>query len=79
MIVEGTDGATATTVPKAWVDAVAETLAAPILGASLPHRVEAERAAIAESFLGVTTWQAVCQKVGIDYSALPDTHASSIA
>ena len=79
MIVEGTGGANATTVPKVWDDAAAETVSAPILGASLPHRLEAERAAIAESFLGVTTWQAVCATFGIDYSALPDTYAPPTA
>ena len=79
LIVEGEGGATATSVPQAWADAAAETLAPPILTASLPHRLQGERTAIAESFLGVTTWQAVCAKLGVDYSALPDTYAPPIA
>lgn len=79
MIVEGTGGVTAIAVPKAWDDSAAEIVSVPLLGASLPHRLEAERAAIAESFLGVTTWQAVCTRFGIDYLALPDTHAPSTA
>jgi hypothetical protein len=78
MVVEGAGGASATSVPQPWADAAAETVAAPMLGASLPHRLEAERAAIAESFLGVTTWQAVCAKVGIEFSALPVTHGPSV-
>jgi hypothetical protein len=34
---------------------------------SLPHRTAAERAKIADGILGVTTWQAVCDRVGIEW------------
>ena len=79
LVVEGAGGAAGIGVPQAWADAAAETVALPILRASLPHRLQSEREAIAESFLGVATWQAICSKLGLDYSALPDTHAPPIA
>lgn len=79
LIVEGDGGATATAVPQSWMDAATETVAPSILTGSLPHRLRGERAAIAESFLGVTTWQAMCSKLEVEYSALPDTHAPPIA
>lgn len=79
LIVEGVGDAAVTSVPQPWIDAAAQTVKPTMLDASLPHRLEAERAAIAESFLGVTTWQAVCSRLGVDYSGLPDTYAPSIA
>jgi hypothetical protein len=77
LVVEGDGGATATTVPSPWWDAAGETVTPAMLSASLPHRLESERVAIAESFLGVTTWQAICADLGIDYAALPDKCAPS--
>ena len=47
-------------VPKDWVRFAAETNSTAVLDASLPHRTAEERQRIGESFLGVTTWQAVC-------------------
>jgi hypothetical protein len=72
MIVEGAGGATATAVPKIWDDEASATVSPSMLAASLPHRLEEERTAIADSFLGVTTWQAVCSRFDIDYNTLPD-------
>lgn len=69
-IVEGTeDGNT----PEAWKTAAAEVIGPEALNGSLPHRTAGQRESIAGGFLGVTTWQAVCQKFAIDPRVLPDT------
>lgn len=71
-IVEGEGGgADALPVPKRWKEAAEATVSAKALAESLPHRSPAERQALADAFLGMTTWQAVCRQVGIDFSALP--------
>lgn len=43
-----------------WVRACEETLAPTMARGSLPHRSAAEQAAIADAFLGITTWAEVC-------------------
>jgi hypothetical protein len=60
-------------VPPLWRAAVQAAIAPETLATSFPHRGAEERDAIAQCFLGVTTWQRVCAQFGIDYSALPDT------
>ena len=67
-IVEG-DGQS-TDVPTKWQTFAPETVAAQALELSLPHREPEERAAIARAFLGVTTWQAVCEAFGIPFRKL---------
>ena len=63
-------------VPAHWQTAVEETVASPVLEQSLPHRSAAERSAIANAFLGATTWQAVCAEFEIDFASLPPRVAS---
>jgi hypothetical protein len=41
-----------------------------VLRLSLPHRSQDEVRGIAASFVGVTTWQAVCDRFRIDRSVL---------
>ncbi len=72
-IVEGVGGATGLAVPPSWQSAVADTVKADALTASLPHRREPERDAIARCFLGATTWQTVCREFDIAWSELPDS------
>lgn len=64
LIVEGTaDGA----VPEPWFSYPAALRDEAVLAASLPHRTDAERAAIARAFLGVTTWQQVSRRFGLPW------------
>lgn len=66
------EGDAAGDVPRVWRDAAEQTLSAEALHASLPHRPGAERDAIAAGFLGVTTWQLVCKRLGIESGVLID-------
>lgn len=62
MIVEGdADGV----VPNQWRNACAEAVTADALERSLPHRSSDERAEIAASFLGATTWNHVTDALGL--------------
>lgn len=62
LIVEGTGEASAIQPPPLWVDAASKTVLPTVLDASLPHRTPSERNAISAAFLGVTTWQRLCQE-----------------
>jgi len=62
-------------VPSAWQEATALALSAEALRGSFPHRSDEERSAIAQSLLGVATWQAVCRRFGVDFATLPRTTA----
>jgi hypothetical protein len=53
-------------VPKAWTDAYREAVSPEAVAGSFPHRSARARAAIAQCFLGATTWQAVCGEFGLD-------------
>ncbi len=57
-------------VPALWRTAAKETIAPETLRRSLPHRSDAERAEIANAFLGVTTWLAVLEEFGLPRSVL---------
>jgi hypothetical protein len=70
-IVQGR-GPDATEVPSEWESFASLTTSPEVLKGSLPHRTPAEREAIASSFLGVTTWQAVCDAFVIPPESLPD-------
>jgi hypothetical protein len=59
-------------VPERWRKAATETIAQDALIHSLPHRSNDERARIADSFLGVTTWHAVCDAMSIPRQVLID-------
>lgn len=63
LIVENVGGVE---VPAHWRDVCEHTVSSQTLKDSLPHRSVAERAAIATSFLGATTWQRVCQVLGVE-------------
>lgn len=68
-LVEGeADGA----IPPQWVQHCSETLAAPAIEGSLPHRSEKERGLIAQAFLGVATWQMACQALSVPFDSLPE-------
>jgi hypothetical protein len=58
-------------VPQKWQEFACETVSADALAGSLPHRSDDERDAIANAFLGVTTWQRICEEFGIPLSGLP--------
>lgn len=66
------EGDPAGQVPQPWVDACKATTSSEVLQRSLPHRSEEERLAIANCFLGATTWQRVCSELGLAYESLPD-------
>lgn len=68
-IVEG-DGAG--DIPEVWRESAKQTLSSEALRGNLPHRPEAGRDAIAAGFLGVTTWQLVCERLGIEAGVLID-------
>lgn len=70
LIVEGGKGNEAAS--PHWVQQCEEQYSAEMLISSLPHRTPAERQAIADNVLGVTTWQAVCAATQIPWSSIPD-------
>jgi hypothetical protein len=70
-VVEGAGDSTA--IPQKWEQFARETVSTEALAGSLPHRSDDERGAIAEAFLGVTTWQRICEEFGIPLSELADT------
>jgi hypothetical protein len=60
------EGGASGEVPPAWLEAARNTLAPGSVAASLPHRTAAERDAITRGFLGVTTWQQVRDRLGVE-------------
>lgn len=73
LIVEGDGGSTAIQPSEYWIAQCASQFAQTMLDQSLPHRSTAERSRIADGILGVTTWQALCAKLGPHWSSVPDT------
>ena len=72
-IVEGED--TYTAVPSKWLEFAEHTVKHEAVFSSLPHRGPDEQREIAAAFIGVTTWQRVCEEfrdLGIDWKLLPD-------
>ncbi len=59
-------------VLKKWLEYSELTTNDEILKKSLPHRSQQQREQIAESFLGVTTWQAICNEFDISIHLLPN-------
>jgi hypothetical protein len=57
-------------VSREWQQAVAATVSPEALERSLPHRQPEDRTAISDAFLGVTTWQAVCDRLGLPTEVL---------
>jgi hypothetical protein len=64
LIVEGADDGT---VAEPWRSYPATLRGNAVLAASLPHRRDDERAAMARAFLGVTTWRRVCDRFGLPW------------
>jgi hypothetical protein len=62
-------------VPSEWVDFARETISPSALASSLPHRGPEEQADIASCFIGVTSWQSVCRKFGINWAEIQETYA----
>jgi hypothetical protein len=65
-------------VPREWREAARATIDAKALVPSLPHRSEAERKAIADAFIGVTTWQTICRTFSIPSQVLLDEVVDSV-
>jgi hypothetical protein len=59
-------------VPARWMDEAKAIMSQAALASSLPHRGPDEQEVIRRCFLGVTTWQRVCNEFGIDWDLLPD-------
>jgi hypothetical protein len=65
-------------VPKHWQIAAASCLEPQVLESSFPHRSKVEAQAIANGFLGATTWRHVCEAFGIDWRQLPHEVGGSV-
>jgi hypothetical protein len=72
LIVEGDGDASALQPSEHWKTQCAAQYSPSMLRDSLPHRELAERSAIGENMLGVTTWQAVCAAFDIPWPPAPD-------
>lgn len=60
-------------VPANWLNFSRQSISNRAVATSLPHRGPEERAAIAEAFKGVTTWQRVCSEFNIEWSKMPSS------
>src|SRR5262249_43911971 len=58
--------------PQAWEIYGRPSVGSTAIDASLPHRTPDERAAMARTFRGITTWEDVCQRLRISERELPD-------
>lgn len=67
-VVEGKDRGP--DVPALWRAAVSEARSDAVLGSSLPHRGNDERAQMAACLLGVTTWQRIVQSFSLPVTSL---------
>jgi hypothetical protein len=57
-------------IPPQWKKSTADTISPKMIASSLPHRGPEEQKEIASCFIGVTTWQRVCQELGLDFSEI---------
>jgi hypothetical protein len=71
MIVEG-DGPNAVQPSNYWLSEANRQIDVESLSESLPHRPAGVRQQLADGFLGVTTWQAVCQVFSIQWPPFQD-------
>lgn len=60
-------------VPEKWIRETEAAMSKEALASSLPHRGPEEQRTIHQCFIGVATWQRLCNEFGIDWSLLPDT------
>jgi hypothetical protein len=65
------DGPEDGSIPSIWQNASRSTLDPEVIDKSLPHRNRKERRYIANSFLGVTTWQHACAELDVPPTVLP--------
>lgn len=72
LIVEGDGGAESVAPSQHWLDESEAAYAPAMTAASLPHRSTAEQDLVRENILGLTTWQAACRALGIDWNSIPD-------
>lgn len=72
VIVEGSGGADALAPSRYWIDQANDQVSDDLLENSLPHRDTATRKVLSDGFLGVTTWQRVCQEFGIAWPPYAD-------
>ena len=72
-IVEGPE------VSSDWATFTTETVSDAALSSSLPHRTVKDREFIKRGFLGVTTWQEVCDALGLDRNVLIQEVAANYA
>ena len=56
-----------------WSEAARATTSIAAVASSLPHRSSDEQTAIANAFVGVTTWERIVQRFELDPACLPDT------
>jgi hypothetical protein len=59
-------------VPTRWINEVQITMSQEALASSFPHRGPEEQEGISRCFVGVTTWQRMCEEFGINWDSLPD-------
>ena len=55
-------------IPEHWLAAADDTLSTEAVNGSLPHRSREEQKQISDCFLGVTTWQIVCDHFGVGWA-----------
>ena len=58
------------TVPAHWREAARNTTTSGAVAQSMPHRSPEVQQRIANAFIGVTTWQAVCRALSIPEAVL---------
>ncbi len=73
-VVEGDDGSAS--VPQKWIELSNATLADDAVAESLPHRTSEQQREIMSSFLGITTWQAICEALDLPLNTLLDVAPS---
>ena len=59
-------------IPNEWIEYSESTINEEALRKSLPHRSKKQIKDISNCFLGVTTWNAVCNEFGISLGTLPN-------
>jgi hypothetical protein len=69
-VVEGDDRGD---VPAVWMEGLHRARSAEPLAASFPHRTGDQIRQLVGCLVGVTTWQKVCVRFGLDYASLPRT------
>lgn len=66
-IVEGQEDGS---IPQAWRRSTDASISKDALDESLPHRTAEERTLLANGYLGATSWQKVCDTLGVSRNLL---------